>query len=63
MEFQPTLVCKDGLEKEEEDLEYGNVGFDSGKPRKRVKGPGNSEVDQCVSKWFKNKLLIKEFLK
>lgn len=29
------------------------VGVGCGKKRKRVKGPGNPDVDQCVLKWFK----------
>lgn len=29
------------------------VGVDNGKKRKRVKGPENPDVDQCVLKWFK----------
>lgn len=28
--------------------------MDKGKARKRVKGPENPDVDQCVLKWFKH---------
>lgn len=31
-----------------------NVGMDKGKASKRVKGPENPDVDQCVLKWFKH---------
>lgn len=30
-----------------------HVGKDSGKTKKRVKGPENPDIDECVTKWFK----------